>query len=66
MHLIPDGPRELVTYEVRTIDGRGFRNTELLTLRNRKIAEVEVYFGWAIPHEAPAGAFMIENEPGPE
>jgi hypothetical protein len=34
------------------------RNTELFTQRNGKIVEVEVYFGWSIPHEAPEGGFV--------
>lgn len=41
-----------VTYEGRTTDGQRFRNTEILTVRGGRITEVEVYFGWSIPHEA--------------
>ena len=57
IHLIPDGPRVVVTYEAQDTEGKRFRNTEILTLRNEKIVEVEVYFGWSIPHDAPAGGF---------
>ncbi len=32
-----------------------FRNTEILIVRDEKIVEVEVYFGWNIPHEVPIG-----------
>jgi len=46
-----------VTYEAHTKDGRRFRNSEVFTVRGLKIVEVEVYFGWSIPHEAPPGAF---------
>jgi hypothetical protein len=35
-------------------DSEGF-NTEVLTVRDGKIAEVEVYFGWSVPHEVPNG-----------
>jgi hypothetical protein len=37
-----------------------FRNTEILTVRNGKIVEAEVYFGWTIPHEAAEGSFIAE------
>jgi ketosteroid isomerase-like protein len=38
-----------VTYEDRKPDGTRFRNTEVFTVRDGKIAEVGVYFGWNIP-----------------
>jgi hypothetical protein len=38
--------------------GKRFRNTEIMTVRDGKIVEVEVYFGWSIPHEAPEGGFV--------
>lgn len=52
-----DGARVFVTYELRGTEGRRFRNTESLTVRDGQIVEAEVYFGWSIPHEAPAGGF---------
>jgi ketosteroid isomerase-like protein len=55
IHLVADGERVFVTYEGRTSDGRRFRNTEIVTVRARRIAEVEVYFGWSLPHAAPVG-----------
>jgi ketosteroid isomerase-like protein len=58
VHLVPEGSRVFVTYIGRTTDGHRFRNTEIVTVRGRQIAEVEVYFGWSIPHEAPAGGFV--------
>jgi ketosteroid isomerase-like protein len=58
INLVPDGDRVFVTYVGRTTSGKQFRNTEVLTIRNQKIAEVEVYFGWTIPHEAPEGGFI--------
>ena len=57
IHIIRDGERVFVTYEARNVDGTRFRNTELLTIHGHQIAEVEVYFGWSIPHPAPAGGF---------
>lgn len=56
--VVPHGDRVFVTYEARAKTGRRFRNTEILTIRNGKIAAVEVYFGWTIPHEAPPGSFI--------
>jgi len=58
IHLVPDGDRVFVTYEARAVDGRRFRNTEILTFRGGQIIDVEVYFGWSIPHEATAGGFV--------
>ena len=57
LHLCVDGEKAFVTYEARwTHKGsRAFRNTEVFTVRDGKVVEVEVYFGWSIPHEAPAG-----------
>jgi len=57
IHIVRDGDRVFVTYEARNVDGTRFRNTELLTIHGHQIAEVEVYFGWSIPHPAPAGGF---------
>jgi hypothetical protein len=51
-----------VTYEGREATGRGFRNTEIVTVRGGQIVEVEVYFGWSVPHEAKPGSFKDTNE----
>jgi ketosteroid isomerase-like protein len=58
IHLVPDGDRVFATYEARASGGRRFRNTELFTLRGGQVVEVEVYFGWSIPHEAKPGGFI--------
>ena len=58
INLVPDGNRVFVTYVGRASKGHRFRNTEIVTLRGMQIVEVEVYFGWSIPHEAPAGGFV--------
>jgi len=46
-----------VTYDGTNVNGGRFRNAEILTVRNRRIVEAEVYFGWSIPHPAPTGGF---------
>jgi hypothetical protein len=34
----------------------------VLTVRDGKIVEVEVYFGWNVPHPGPSGGF-VEDAP---
>ena len=58
INLVTDGDRVFVTYEGRNIDGHRFRNTEILTIRDQQIVDVEVYFGWSLPHRAPQGGFV--------
>ena len=58
VNLVADGERVFVTYEGRTNSGKRFRNSEILTVRNGKISDAEVYFGWTIPHEAAVGGFV--------
>ena len=48
----------VVTYEARSVGGKRFRNTEIFTLRGDQVVEVEVYFGWSLPHPAPNGGFV--------
>jgi len=57
IHIVPEAERVFVTYEAHTLRGR-FRNTEILTIRDGKVVEVEVYFGWSIPHEARPGGYV--------
>ena len=61
-HLIAIGETVFVTYEGEASDGKGFRNTEILSIRDGKIVEVEVYFGWSLPHSAPDGGFVESGE----
>ena len=49
------GERVFVTYEARSSSGKSFRNTELHTVRGGQLVEVEVYFGWNLPHPVRAG-----------
>ena len=58
VHFTPVGERVFVTYEARSAGARRFRNTEILTVRGSRIVEIEVYFGWDLPHKAPAGGFV--------
>jgi ketosteroid isomerase-like protein len=64
INLVTDGDRVFVTYEGRKKNGHRFRNTEILTVRDRQIVDVEVYFGWSLPHKAPQGGFVEQSEPG--
>ena len=66
INLVTDADRVFVTYEGRNSNVHRFRNTEILTIRDRHIVEVEVYFGWSVPHKAPQGRFLDEAEPGSE
>jgi ketosteroid isomerase-like protein len=63
IRLVRDGDHVFVTYEGRRTNGRGFRNTEVVTVRGGQIVEVEVYFGWDLPHKAPLGGY-VEHEQG--
>jgi ketosteroid isomerase-like protein len=58
IHIVTGGDRVFVTYEADSTSGKRFRNTEVLTIREGKISEAEVYFGWDIPHEAAPGGFV--------
>jgi ketosteroid isomerase-like protein len=58
INLVPDGDRVFVTYEGHGVNSDRFRNTEIVTVRDGQIVEVEVYFGWSIPHKAEPGAHL--------
>jgi ketosteroid isomerase-like protein len=60
--VVPSDDRVYVTYVGHSDSGRSFQNTEVLTVRDGKIVEVEVYFGWNAPHPAPPGGF-VEDTP---
>jgi ketosteroid isomerase-like protein len=62
VHLVTDGDRVFVTYEGRNKNGSRFRNTEILTIRDQHIVEVEVYFGWSLPHKAAQGGFVEQPD----
>jgi ketosteroid isomerase-like protein len=58
IHFVAEADRVFVTYEGQWASGNRFRNTEILTVRDGKITDAEVYFGWSIPHEAAPGGFV--------
>ena len=60
VRLVSNGEEVFVTYECTTTDHRRFRNTEVLTIREAQIVNVEVYFGWTLPHDAANGGFINE------
>ena len=61
IHLVQHGEQVFVTYEACSKGGRRFRNTEIVTVRRSKIVEVEVYFGWDLPHQAAIGGFVTNT-----
>jgi ketosteroid isomerase-like protein len=58
IHIVPHGDRVFITYEGRSTSGKRVRNSEILAVHDGKIVDAEVYFGWAIPHEAAEGGFV--------
>ena len=62
INLVNDGDRVFVTYEGHSTEGDVFRNTEIITVRDGQLVEVEVYFGWSIPHKAELGTHLAATE----
>ena len=58
VRVIESADEVVVTYQGTNANGKKFRNTEVLTIRDGQIVEAEVYFGWNLPHEAPLGGFV--------
>jgi ketosteroid isomerase-like protein len=56
--VLVDGDLVMVTYELTVDDGKRFRNTEALLVKGGKVHDVEVYFGWDLPHPAKPGGFV--------
>lgn len=52
------GDQVFITYEGTSTETKVFRNTEIMTIRDGQIEEVEVYFGWSVPHKASEGGFI--------
>jgi hypothetical protein len=59
-----NGNRAFIVYEAHTRAGRTFRNSEVYTVRNGQLVATEVYFGWDIPHKAPEGGFIDDDDQG--
>lgn len=55
IRLLEGGDSVAVTYVGHAKSGKRFRNTEVLTFREGRLVEVEVYFGWNVPHEVGVG-----------
>ena len=60
--VVPDGATVFVTYELTHKEGHCLRNSEVLTVRDNQVIEVEVYFGWTLPHRAPLGGYLEGEE----
>ena len=58
IHLLEANGRVFATYVGRNRDDHRFQNTEILTIGDGQITDVEVYFGWSIPHQAAEGRFV--------
>jgi ketosteroid isomerase-like protein len=61
IRLIADGDTVVATYLGQSKRGKPFRNTEIHTVRDGKIVEVEVFFGWSLPHPAAEGGFVVSK-----
>jgi ketosteroid isomerase-like protein len=64
VYQMEEGDRALIVYKARTTSGKRFRNAEIDTVRDGKLLAVEVYFGWDLPHRAPAGGFIENDDQG--
>ena len=60
IHLVQSGEQVFVTYEAHGAAGHRFRNIEIVTARSGQITEVEVYFGWDLPHKAAVGGYVTD------
>lgn len=58
VRLIEDGEQVVMTYIGRNKGGHAGQNTDCYRVRNGKIVEIEVYFGWDVPHEAKPGGWV--------
>ena len=56
VHAVREGERAFIVYEAQTDSGKRFRNAEVHTVRGGKLVDVEVYFGWNLPHKAAPGS----------
>jgi hypothetical protein len=64
IYQIEDLNRAFIVYEAHTKDGKTFRNSEVYTVRDGKLVATEVYFGWDLPHKAPNGGFITNDDRG--
>ena len=59
--VVVHGEQVFVVYEGTSLRNRRFRNTERLTIRDGRIVEAEVYFGWSLPHDASEGGYVTSG-----
>lgn len=64
VHGTEDGELAWVVYEA-AMGGPPFRNAEVHRVRDGRIVETQVFFGWSLPHAAPAGGFIDGDKDGP-
>jgi ketosteroid isomerase-like protein len=64
IHAAREGHRAFIVYEASTDTGKRFRNAELHTVSDGRLVEVEVYFGWNLPHPAAPGSFIEQESAG--
>lgn len=62
IHEVENGDRVFIVYEGKTKAGKAFRNTEMHQVRDGKLIDTEVYFGWDLPHKAPRGGFVSQEK----
>ncbi len=55
------GNTVFVNYVARVGSGDEFTNAEIFTVRDGLVQEVEVYFGWSLPHPAAVGSWIDQN-----
>ena len=55
------GDRVFIVYEGHASTGKRFRNCELHTVRDGKLVDTEVYFGWDLPHQAARGTHVDDD-----
>lgn len=59
--LIEAGDRVVATYEAQQSDGTPLRNTDVVTVRNGKLVEIEVYVGRETPPRAGEAVMVTEE-----
>jgi hypothetical protein len=59
IHGCEDGDLAWIVYEAMI--GTRFRNAELHRVRDGRIVETQVFFGWSLPHPAPVGGYVDDE-----
>ena len=62
VHLVQIDDKVFVTYEAMSTNNYRFRNMEIVTVVENQVIDVEVYFGWSIPHKADIGCFIDKGD----